>query len=155
MVSSYLLDTNQVSRLLQGDERMDKHVARVGVSALTTSVMVVGELYYMAYASKRIQENVIDIDELLKKFTIFTLDKKTAIIYGNIKDACYRQFGPKDKKRRSQIAPSQVGLDDNDLWILASAIRHNCTLVSADRHFERIQQVRDFPLEAWWSPEVE
>jgi tRNA(fMet)-specific endonuclease VapC len=151
----FLLDSNQISRILQGDKRMERHVARIGVESLTTSVVVVGELYYMAHASSRVRENLEEVDIVLKGFTILTVDKQTANVYAAIKDACYRKFGPKEKKRRSQVTPAQVGLQDNDFWILASAIRHNCTLVSADRHFERIQQVRDFPLEAWWSPEVE
>ncbi|HBF33573.1 TPA: PIN domain nuclease, partial [Candidatus Sumerlaeota bacterium] len=91
----FLLDSNQISRILQGDKRMERHVARIGVESLTTSVVVVGELYYMAHASSRVRENLEEVDIVLKGFTILTVDKQTANVYAAIKDACYRKFGPK------------------------------------------------------------
>ncbi|MEH2168503.1 MAG: PIN domain-containing protein [Nostoc sp.] len=42
-----------------------------------------------------------------------------------------------------------MGFDDNDLWIAATAIYHNITLVSADGDFTRIQQIYSFSVESW------
>lgn len=153
MVTRFLLDSNQISKLIQGHGDMLRHVARVGISNLATSTTVVGELFYMAYASALFCKNMEEINGWLKDLTVFSVDIKTANIYAEVKNACYMQFGPKEKKRRVQITPAHVGLHDNDLWVLAAALRHNCTLVTADRHFERIRQVREFPMETWWRPE--
>ncbi len=39
----------------------------------------------------------------------------------------------------------------NDLWIAATAIQHRLILVTADRDFERIQQITNLQFESWIS----
>ena len=41
-----------------------------------------------------------------------------------------------DLRRRGELIP------DHDLWIAATAQRHNLTLISRDQHFSRIPDLR-------------
>jgi tRNA(fMet)-specific endonuclease VapC len=61
----------------------------------------------------------------------------------------FNYFAPKDKSKRRNFSIENLGFSDHDLWIAATAIQHNLTLVSADSDFQRIHQVQPFSLESW------
>ncbi len=62
----YLLDTNTCVYLLNGNESLKKKVREIGVYSLSVSHCVLAELYFGAYRSKKIEENLKRI-ELFKK----------------------------------------------------------------------------------------
>jgi len=59
------------------------------------------------------------------------IDKEIAEIYSQLKNRIFRQFAPKEKNKRRSTRIQDLGFDDNDLWIAATAIYHNIILVSA------------------------
>ncbi|WP_373270749.1 PIN domain-containing protein [Nostoc sp. T09] len=44
---------------------------------------------------------------------------------------------------------TDLGFDENDLWIAAVALQYSLIVVSADSDFQRIQQVRKLSVESW------
>lgn len=82
------------------------------------------------------------------------MDEETADIYGEFKAEIITRFGPKERIRRRRTRIEELGVSENDLWIAATALRHSLTIVSSDSDFERMPEVRVFPLKRWWSPET-
>ncbi|MDZ8257545.1 type II toxin-antitoxin system VapC family toxin [Nostoc sp. ChiQUE01b] len=70
-------------------------------------------------------------------------------IYGDLKGTLVNVFGPQEKAEQRKFNIQTLGFGDNDLWIAATAIHYNLTVVSTDNDFQRIQQVRPFALEFW------
>lgn len=95
------------------------------------AVTSVGELYFGAAKSGRPELNRRTIDRLLVEKEVLPCDSAVAWEYGRLKALLRRQGTP---------------IPDNDIWIAAIALRNEVTLVSRDRHFERIPELR---LVAW------
>jgi tRNA(fMet)-specific endonuclease VapC len=93
--------------------------------------VVLGELYYGAYNSKRQKDNLDKIDIYKNKIAILNQDENTAKFYGAIK---------------TQLKQNGKPIPENDIWIAALAIQYGLTLVSRDKHFENIKELK---IEKW------
>ncbi len=95
------------------------------------SSTVLGELYYGAYNSGRVDDNVRVLDELAAETVILDCDRATSKLYGQIRHAL---------KIRGRPIP------DQDIWIAAIALQYDLILVTRDEHFK---QVNGLSLETW------
>ncbi|MGH9532679.1 MAG: type II toxin-antitoxin system VapC family toxin [Terriglobales bacterium] len=129
MSGSVLLDTNIVIAAFRQERRLTRRLAEC--PRLFLPSIVLGELYYGAFNSARLQENLARIENLAPESTVLVCDKQTAEHYGRIR-----------KSLRHKGTP----LPDNDVWIAATAQQHGLTLISRDQHFREIEGLS---LEAW------
>ena len=153
-MNGYLLDTNHCTWLIDGYPAVIRHFEESRDQAIVTSVIVQGELVFMARNSKRIQDNLNRVNSLLDGVEVLPIDRETAAQYGELKAALLGHFGPRAALRRRKIETRQFGFEENDLWIAAVALRHDLTIVTADKDFARIAEVVDVSLERWWPPEL-
>ncbi|MBD2212655.1 type II toxin-antitoxin system VapC family toxin [Nostoc linckia FACHB-104] len=145
----YLLDTNHCSFLMEGVPSVANHLRSLGQVQLATSVIVAGELRFMAQNSQEKAANLIKINLFLRRINLYGIDKETTEIYGDFKSEIIKQFAAKDKNKRKTTKLHTIGISENDLWIAATAIRHSLIIVSCDSDFERMRQVREFSLQSW------
>ena len=125
MTGSLLLDTNIVVGLFIDDPAIAGHFLQS--PDVTLSVTVLGELYYGAQKSNRIDENLARIDRFLEGVAVIDNDIATAYEYGAI---------------RNELRLKGRPIPENDLWIAALARQHDLTLVSRDRHFAEVENLR-------------
>lgn len=137
----YLLDTNYCSKIFKKDPAVIEKLEALDDAVPSTCVIVRGELMFMAFNSKREEENLEMIRSFMNEFEIYPLDNETADIYGKLKTGLMTKFGPKERSKRSKTKTHDLGVDDNDLWIAAVAKQHGLTVVSGDKDFERIAEV--------------
>ena len=122
MNGRYLLDTNIVIALFDGDRLVIDHINRAFEIFLPS--IGVGELYYGAFNSGKKQINIDRVDQLCTQVIVLDCDDFTAKFYGQIK---------KGLKDRGTPIP------ENDLWIAATAMQYGLTVATRDSHFENIE----------------
>jgi tRNA(fMet)-specific endonuclease VapC len=145
----YLLDTNHCSRIILGNTSILHRIAIVDESQLATCAIVQGELTFMMENSERKESNRSRLSDFLDDIRVYDVNDVTATIYGQLKAALFKQFAPKEKEKRRRTNITDLGFDENDIWIAATALQYNLTVVSADSDFVRMRSVREFPLENW------
>jgi tRNA(fMet)-specific endonuclease VapC len=129
MNGRYLLDTNIVIALFANEFSVSRQLGEA--EEVFTPSIVLGELYYGARRSKRVQENVTRIEEFAARSTVLACDTETARRYGEVKDGLRQKGHP---------------IPENDIWIAAIALQYDLTLVARDVHFE---EVNDLKFETW------
>jgi predicted nucleic acid-binding protein len=128
-----LLDTNAVSDLMRDHPRVK---ARIGKHAdpIVTSVVVVGGIRYgldRLPAGKKRTDLEARAHNILAALRIEPVTESIANAYGRLK---------------ASLECQGLNLDDNDLWIAATAITYGNLLVTRDQIFARVPglQVEDW-----------
>ncbi len=131
----FLLDTNIISDLVRDPSgRAARRLAEVGESAVTTSVIVAGELRYgcLRRNSARLTERV---EAVLRALPILPLKPEAGAHYGAIRGALEARGTP---------------IGQNDLWIAAAARAEGAVLVT-DNEGE-FRRVEGLAVENWLRP---
>jgi tRNA(fMet)-specific endonuclease VapC len=115
-----LLDTNVVIPILNRDANLLQQIQPLNIYIPS---IVLGELYYGARHSGKIDENLARIN---------TFRERTVIIPCNATTADFYQQGHP--------------IPENDIWIAAIARQHDIALATRDMHFD---QISDLLLERW------
>ncbi|KKO18671.1 MAG: VapC toxin family PIN domain ribonuclease [Candidatus Brocadia sp.] len=129
MNGRFLLDTNIIIALFAKDPKIHDRMANA--EEIFVSCIAIGEMYFGAYKSLKIQENISRIDEFVLKNTVLSCNTETAKIYGNIKNRL---------KDKGQPIP------ENDIWLAAIAQQYGLILVTKDSHFDAIENLK---IEKW------
>lgn len=121
MSGKAVLDTNIVIALFA------KEASVLELLAATDEVLVpntvLGELYFGAQKSTRINENTMRIDEFAAANVILDCDINTARRYGSVK---------------YQLRTNGTPIPENDIWIAALSMQYQSKLVTRDRHFQGV-----------------
>jgi tRNA(fMet)-specific endonuclease VapC len=145
----YLIDTNHCSYIVEGHPVVMQAILSRRKAGIAISVVIQGELLYMAERSSAKTENLARIQQFLSRFECYPITAEISYKYAALKAQLLDRFGPKDPAKRRGARIQSIGFDDNDLWIAATAIQYQLILVSADRDFTRIQQVAPLQVESW------
>jgi tRNA(fMet)-specific endonuclease VapC len=129
MSSRFLLDTNIVIALLEGDTLVEQRCEEA--EAVFVASTAIGELYYGAYKSGRMAANIARVEEFVATINVLVCDVATANLYGQIRNFLRQKGRP---------------IPDNDIWIAAVAMQYELTLISRDTHF---QEVDGLLVEKW------
>ena len=124
----YLLDTNTCIYFLNGNESLKKKFGKIGVYSLSISNCVLAELYFGAYRSKKVEENVKHIELFKKNLTILSDSEESARLFGKIK---------------AELRSKGTIIEDFDILIASIAISNNHILITNNtEHFERIEGLK-------------
>jgi tRNA(fMet)-specific endonuclease VapC len=121
----FLLDTNVVIALLEGDETVLSNLDRA--SEVFIPAVVLGELFFGAAKSGRPSENTAKVERFAAGGAVVSCDLDVAREYGRLKQRLKEKGRP---------------LPENDIWIAAAAKRHGMVLVTRDRHFHEVEDLQ-------------
>ena len=124
MNGDYLLDSNIIIDIFRGDKKTISRVKQI--DGVYVPVIVIGELYYGANKSDQTPKRKSEIEQLEEMVTILNITSSTARIYGEIKD-----------KLRAKGRP----IPENDIWIAATSLEHQLTLLTKDKRFENVEDL--------------
>ncbi len=120
---AYLVDTDWAVWWMRGRSEVVAHLTARERDGLAISIVTLAEIYEGIESTKNPDSARPVLDDFLKLVTIVPFSQKVA--------AC---FGTESARLRRLGQP----LPDFDLVIAATAIQHGLTLLTEDRHFERI-----------------
>jgi tRNA(fMet)-specific endonuclease VapC len=121
----FLLDTNIVIALLDGDETVLSNLDQA--PEVFIPAVALGELYFGAAKSGRPAENTAKVERFAAGRAIVSCDLDVAREYGRLKQRLKKKGRP---------------LPENDLWVAAVAKRHGMVLVTRDRHLHEVEDLQ-------------
>lgn len=123
-MSYYVLDTDTSIYWLNGKEVIREKVRQHDINRLRTTIITLAELKYGAYNSQRVEENLNNIADFLRKVRVLPLNQRAADRFGVMKFNLRRKGQP---------------ISDFDILIAAITLEYQGTLVTNNGdHFSRI-----------------
>jgi tRNA(fMet)-specific endonuclease VapC len=83
----YLLDTDTCIYWLKGNWAIEERIQEIGFNDLVISFISLGELYYGAYKSHRLHENLQSIRRLTKRLGVVDSTNDICRLFGQFKAA--------------------------------------------------------------------
>lgn len=124
----YLLDTNICIYWLKGNQVIEQNAVKIGLENLFISFITLSELYYGAFKSKRVVENLANIHFLKNKLKVTESNEKICESFGKIK---------------AKLINSGQIIDDADIFIASCALDINAILVTNnEKHFLGIEGLK-------------
>lgn len=121
MNSVSLLDTNAAIALLNNNANILPIISVL--AEVMVPIIVLGELYYGAEKSSRVEANLQRVNEFAERYSVLYCDVETA-----------REYGLVQRELRAKGRPIQP----NDMWIAALARQHRLTLLTRDSDFANV-----------------
>jgi tRNA(fMet)-specific endonuclease VapC len=130
---SFLLDSNACIRALNDlNSSVARKIAKIPPENINLCTVVQTELYYGAYRSSRIEDNLAILARFFNLFRVFPFDSQAAQKMAQI---------------RARLAKKGTPIGPYDLQIAAIALVNNLILVTHNtREFKRIEEL---PIEDW------
>lgn len=123
--NNILLDTNIVIEVFDGNKDVADKINKLPTFYLTS--IVLGELYIGVNRVTNKAKHLKKVNDFLKLCTVLDVDSTFAVYYGEIVAALYKKGKP---------------LPINDVWIAATALQHDLTLITRDKHFNEISNLK-------------
>jgi tRNA(fMet)-specific endonuclease VapC len=136
MPAHYLLDTNTVSYILKGNiPRVRERLAKVAMAQVAISVITEAELRFGVARRPEATRLRIAVEEFLLRIDVLPWDSEAARQYANVRAALER---------------AGASMGNLDLMIAAHALAAQAILVTNDRAFSRIKQLK---IQDWTKPQ--
>ena len=121
----YLVDTDWIILHFRGNTQVARCIEELSPEGIGLSVVSMGELYEGVYRASDSESSETALQLILSDIDIVPIDDEVCRVFG---------------QQRGRLRANSALISDSDLWIGATAMRHDLTLLTNNRrHFERMQ----------------
>jgi len=121
---NFILDTNIIIDIFKN--KISKNEVILKSNKLFIPIIVLGELLYGAENSNNSNRHYKQVIEFIEITEILYIDEFTANFYAEIKTELKKSGNP---------------IPENDIWIAAISKQNNITLLTKDKHFNKIKKL--------------
>ena len=155
-MEAYLFDTNIWSKWFRAELFVSNKIGQIDkTSIICLSSIVWGEVIYGAKANKTFDFKSYSDFIHQSKPIILPIDKRVSDVYGELRTSLFEKYIRKGKNKRPEqlidpVTATEIGIDENDLWITSQAITYNLTLITNDK-MQRIFSItpKELKYEIW------
>lgn len=122
----YLVDTTWIIDYLRGHQDTIQRLQAYRAEGLAVAIVSLAELYEGVFRSRSPADNETILKYFLTGVTVLSIDEEVCIIFG---------------REMARLRQAGMAVGDMDVLIAATAIRHGLTLLTADRDFERVENL--------------
>ena len=124
----YLVDTDWIILHFRGNARVANRMEELMSEGIGISIVSMGELYEGVCRSSDPASSEAALQLILSAIDVVNIDDEICRIYG---------------QESGRLRAKNARIGDNDLWIGATALRHDLTLLTNNtRHFQRMQGLK-------------
>jgi tRNA(fMet)-specific endonuclease VapC len=135
MLARYLLDTNTVSYIIKGNiPRVRERLVQAPMAQVAISVITEAELLFGIARRPEAERLKVAVEEFLLRVEVLPWDSKAARHYANV---------------RATLERAGTSMGNLDLMIAAHTLAAEAVLVTNDRAFGRVKQLKT---EDWTKP---
>ncbi|HEX5444808.1 MAG TPA: type II toxin-antitoxin system VapC family toxin [Pirellulales bacterium] len=144
MTEGYLLDTCIVGRYFEQHPQVTAKINCLpGNTLLFVSAITLGEIsfgHHLTHSTDYQRREDFDrfVHNQFPPAQIVNVTRHTRNIYGDLKARLFSQFPPQSPRQNhpercfDRVTGSELGIDENDLWIASQAVERNLVLVTCD-----------------------
>lgn len=157
-MDGYLLDTSIASVVWDGDHKHHLYVrerlAALGDDPVWVTPITLGEVEYgLALRPTLDPARQQGVRTAMQSYQVLPLDPNTAGPYGQLRGALFRTYGSqtakghiKEKRPENLLDKTtarELGIQENDLWIVSVAVQYDLCLITADGRMQPILDLVD------------
>jgi len=152
-IEGYLLDTNIASAAWDYGSPSHKYVSQrlkeLGNAIVYVSAMTIAEVGFGLLTAPCIDvQRQSTVRSAMSKYEVLHVDRHTAKEYAEIRAALFRAHSPRNRRGRltqkyiedlvDRTTGKELGIQENDLWIVSVTVQYNLIFVTNDRKMQKI-----------------
>ena len=124
-------------------ERARAWLESLGDDSAFISAVSLAESEYGLELGRLDKKTKRDIRRAMATYTILSIDRHTAEIYGRVRARLFKKHAPKKRRKmvgtkyaedlREFTSGKELGIQENDLWIVSVAVEYNLMFVTTDK----------------------
>ncbi len=155
---AYLLDTNIAGIAWDGGHKehasIRARLATLGESIISVSIISLGEIAYgldVTPGADLARHQAIR--NAMRAYFVWAIDEATIPFYSGLRGELFRRYAPRNRRGliatkkpealRDHTSARELGIQENDLWIVSVAVQHDLRLITQDGKMKIILEVAE------------